>query len=290
MPLLAQIAKPFRRIGPRSWPNSGVPTDAGLESHSSPPHDLPDTPEDGHLSSPIPRPPWSPAGGLRDHLAREFIRGRGIELGALWNPLSVPREAHVTYVDRCDADEFRKAHSENAHIVNGVPLVHVDIIDDAETLATMGSSSYDFIISCHLLEHTQDPIRTIKRNMEVLKPNGVLFMSVPDKRLTFDRHRPETTLEHLYRDHEEGPELSFLDHMREWVELAEHKTGAQAETRIQELVQQSIVDIHYHVWTQDSLAEMLVDLRKRLALPFDIEAIVLNRQLIESICILRKVG
>ena len=45
--------------------------------------------------------------------------------------------------------------------------------------------------------------------------------------------------------------------------------------------------IHYHVWEQDDLAELLVDVRGA-GLPFTIEAIVLNRALVESICVLRK--
>jgi SAM-dependent methyltransferase len=239
------------------------------------------------LVGPISRPPWSPPGNLRDHLAREFIRGSGLEIGALYNPLFVPPGVRVTYVDRYPVAELRAQLAGHSHL-RAVPLVPVDLLDDGETLGRVADASQDFVIANHFLEHAQDPVGTLRRHLQVLRTGGVLFLAVPDKRLTFDAPRPVTPLEHLYRDHEEGPGWSYLMHVREWAEHVERHGGAALEARVAQLAAEN-PPIHFHVWTQEGLAEFLLDVRRRPALPFDVEAVVLNRVFLESICVLRKV-
>ncbi len=124
--------------------------------------------------------------GLRAFLGGRILGGSGLEIGALHSPQAVPGGCRVRYVDRLDVEGLRAHYPE----LNELPLVPVDIIDDGETLATIAEGSQDFIIAHHFLEHTQDPIGTIARHLDVLRPGGVLFMAVPDKRETFDVDRP----------------------------------------------------------------------------------------------------
>ena len=220
--------------------------------------------------------------GTRGYLASIYVKGTGLEIGALHSPHPMPMwGGKVTYVDRMDVEGLRKHYPEMAD----QGLVEVDVVDDGEKLTKFGPESQDFVIANHFLEHTQDPIGTIKRHLEVLKPGGILFMAIPDKRHTFDLPRPVTTLEHLYRDHEQGPEWSYMDHMRENVEVVGKMTGAYAEAEIKRLVDTQY-SIHFHVWTHNELLEMLVDIRRKLALPFDIEAAMQNG--VESLIVLKK--
>ncbi|MBY0526477.1 MAG: class I SAM-dependent methyltransferase [Gemmataceae bacterium] len=239
------------------------------------------------LVGPVPRPPWAPAGNPRDSLSRQFIRGHGIEIGALNCPLFVPRGVQVTYIDRWDTTTLREQLRDH-HDYSRRPLVPVDRVDDGETLATLPTESQDFVIANHFIEHVPDPIRTIRRHLDVLRPEGILFLAVPDRRWTFDRKRQVTSLEHLHRDYEEGPEWSFLDHVREWAELVENRTGSDLEARIAALAAQGRPNIHYHVWTLHQLMELLPHLRKRLALGIDIEAVVHNQFMGEAIAVLRR--
>jgi SAM-dependent methyltransferase len=241
------------------------------------------------LVGPIPRPPWSPPGNPRDRLAREFIRGTGLEIGALYNPLFVPAEARVTYVDRWAVADLRAQLRAHPHLCDR-PLVPVDLLADGETLSQFALASQDFLIANHFLEHVQDPIGTLRRYLEILKPGGILFLAVPDKRWTFDVCRSVTPLEHLFRDHAEGPVRSFRDHLREWAEWVEGFTGKAIEERADILAAEGTPSIHYHVWTQTDLAEFLGAVRRRLALPFDLEVMTANPPLGESICVLRKAG
>jgi SAM-dependent methyltransferase len=244
-------------------------------------------PPSGNLIGPIPRPSWCPYGNLRDHLAGEFIRGSGIEIGAMQNPLFVIPGVQVTYIDRYYVAELRH-QVRDISLLRDKPMVPVDIIDDGTTLASVPNESQDFVIANHFLEHVQNPIATIQRHLQVLRPGGILWLGLPDKRLSFDRKRPVTPLSHLYRDYREGPEWSLQQHVREWVELVENQTGDNLEKRVAAILAEGTPNIHFHVWTQDDLGEMLQSLRRDPGLPFDIEALVMNRVMGESLCLLRK--
>ena len=98
-------------------------------------------------------------------------------------------------------------------------LTEVDIVDDGETLATVAPESQDFIVANHFLEHTENPVGTIECHLGKLKPGGVLFYAVPDKRFTFDFRRPADPLEHMIADYEQGPERSRAEHYEEWCRL-----------------------------------------------------------------------
>lgn len=220
-------------------------------------------------------------GMLRILLARQFIQGQGIEIGALDKPLTVPAGVRVTYVDRLDMDGLRR------HYPNLSQFVTVDRIDDGETLATFADASQDFIIANHFLEHAQNPIGTLERHLQVLLPGGILYLAVPDQRWTFDRRRPLTSLEHLYHDYLEGPEGSYLAHVREWAELVDGRLGAALEDQVCRLAEMGF-SIHYHVWTHETLLHMLADIRARLQLPFQLRAACVNRPYAETICVLER--
>ncbi len=209
----------------------------------------------------------------RQLLADRFLAGRGIEIGALHQPLSVPSVAHVTYVDRLTEPELR------AHYPELPALVPVDIVDDGERLAAFADGSQDFVIANHVLEHCEDPIGALETFVRVLRPGGILYLAVPDKRRTFDVERPVTPFEHLLLDHREGPEVSRVGHYLEWSRLINHSPEPEAEAVHIMAIGYSI---HFHVWTQREILELLV----RTELPAAIEAVVQNG--IEVLVLLRK--
>lgn len=109
-------------------------------------------------------------------------------------------------------------------------------------------------------------------------------MAVPDKRYTFDVERPLTSLDHLTRDHTEGPEWSRESHFREWAEIVALKTGDALEPEVQRLMQKNY-SIHFHVRTAGTLLEFLIALQTQFGLPFAFEATMRNGD--EIICVLR---
>jgi SAM-dependent methyltransferase len=214
-------------------------------------------------------------------IAKRHLLGDGIEIGALHNPLPMPRSARVRYVDRLPAVELRSHYPELEH----EPLVEVDVLDDGERLATIADSSLDFVVANHFLEHTQDPVGTLVNALRVLRPGGVLYLAVPDKRHTFDSDRPVTELEHVLRDFDEGPGVSRREHFEEWARLVERVPEDDVQRRAAQLMEQDY-SIHFHVWTQREVLELLTTARERLDLDFDIE--LMERIEYEVVFVLRK--
>jgi SAM-dependent methyltransferase len=225
--------------------------------------------------------------------AAAYLNGEGIEVGALHQPLAAPPRAHVHYLDRMTTPDLRREYPELAEY----DLTEVDIVDDGEKLATVAAESQDFIIANHFLEHTEDPVGTIETHLGKLKPGGVLFYAVPDKRFTFDFRRPPTPIEHMLADHEQGPTGSRSEHFREWSRFVlEHEPPADAdaeweERQIEAVAQQlegQNYSIHMHVWTQAEFLQLILAIRDRDEYGFDLE--VAARVGIEFIVVLRKAG
>ncbi|MBO0767721.1 MAG: class I SAM-dependent methyltransferase [Solirubrobacterales bacterium] len=204
----------------------------------------------------------APAGKhLHAELARDLLHGEGIEIDhAGQAPLPVP---------------------------NGVKVGHVQ---HGETLATLPGASQDFIIANHFLQQSEDPIATISTHLSKLKPDGVLYYAVPDKRYTFDYQREITPLEHVIADHQQGPERSRAQHYWEWVRWVD-PSGAdpsdmQDLKRTAERLDANNHSIHFHVWTQAELLELVLYLRAEHKFEFDLVAFRPNE--IENIVALRK--
>jgi len=221
-----------------------------------------------------------PAKLSRELIAESYLSGLGIEIGALHNPLKLPAAATARYVDRLSVPELREQYPELA----SEELVNVDILADGELLETISDSSQDFVIANHFVEHCQDPIGAVLNMLRVLKPTGILYLALPDKRCCFDSDRPVTPLEHLMRDHLEGPEWSRRGHFEEWARLVNKKAEAEVEQEVARLMGMNY-SIHYHVWTPFEMLEFVLAVRKLTA--FDIE-LCLEHDGVEVIFILRK--
>ena len=210
----------------------------------------------------------------RRKLAAAYLSGRGIEIGALDQPLPVPRRARVTYVDRMTVPDLRRQYPELASLA----LTRVDVVDDGESLASFPDDSQDFVIANHFIEHCTNPIAAIESHFRVLKVGGCLFMATPDKRSTFDQCREVTPLSHLWHDYEGRPDWTKEQHFREFVRgmNAFHKKGlneAQVGKEAEDLLAQGY-SIHYHVWTAASWLEFVSSLRRLL--DFEVEVFLHN--------------
>jgi SAM-dependent methyltransferase len=170
---------------------------------------------------------------VRKQIAARYLSGSGIEIGALHLPLAVPSHVYVRYIDRMPVTQLREHYPELADY----PLIRVDIIDDGERLASIPDESVDFVIANHMIEHAQDPILALHNWSRVIKSQGVLYMGVPHKHYTFDQDRPITPLEHILRDHTEGPEWSRRLHFEEWARLVDKVPESDVESRTRYLME-----------------------------------------------------
>ncbi len=223
----------------------------------------------------------NPRERTRRSLAYRYLRGNGIEIGALHTPLTVPKNASVRYVDRLSVEQLRQHYPELAEL----PLVEVDILDDGIHLETIANRSYNFAIANHVVEHLRNPILAIKNALRVLKIGGALYIAIPDKRYTFDRDRPLTPIDRLLREYRGTSNRSKRDYFEEYVRLVDKVPEEQVNARIETLLDMDY-SIHYHVWTADTFCDFLAYCRDRLGFGFDIEEAQPNQD--ELICILTK--
>jgi SAM-dependent methyltransferase len=145
-------------------------------------------------------------------------------------------------------------------------VVAPDVIDDCERLGVFADGSLDFVIANHVVEHIEDPVGALENLVRVLRPGGVLFLALPDARHTFDVSRERTTtIEHLLRDHDQGPEISRAEHYHEWA-LVECLPEQQIARRVEEFARDGARH-HFHVWDLDGFLELL----RELGLPVSLE-------------------
>ena len=217
----------------------------------------------------------------RNRIIKQFIKaGSGIEIGALHHPAKVRRGVQVKYVDRLSVEMLRHHYPE----LNKTELVRVDIMADGETLEPFEDFTQDFVIANHLLEHCQNPILAVENMLRVVKRSGILFLSIPDKRYSFDVYRPVTPYGHLVKDYIEGPGVSRRQHFEEWVRLVNKVIDdIEAERQVKHLMEINY-SIHFHVWTETEMIEFF--LKQKSKYDFNIE--LFSHNVNEMIFVLRK--
>jgi SAM-dependent methyltransferase len=198
-----------------------------------------------------------------------WLSGSGIEIGALHHPLSVPEGVHVRYVDRMPEAELRQHYKE----LEGEAFAPISIIGDAQDLSNIEDDSVDFVIANHLVEHLDNPIRGLEEMVRILRPGGVLYLALPDPRVTFDFERQLTSVEHLVDEYRNGPDQTREAHFHDWVEKVEAHTHFDrpdnVDQRVQTLLQMDY-SIHYHLWRPDTFLDFLSALRRETGIELEL--------------------
>ncbi len=191
-------------------------------------------------------------------LLGRFLAGDGIELGPGHNPfpLRYPGTA-VRYVDRWKPDENEGLFPE---VGEGANFPVPDIVTDlnVDGLSILDDASEDFVIASHVLEHLADPIAQLAEIHRVLRPGGVAMILLPDRRLTFDRARQGTTLEHLLADHAAGMQVPDDAHLEEFLIYTEGWNNERdAAKRDATFEHHRLRSFHVHCWTQEEFLPVL---------------------------------
>lgn len=187
-------------------------------------------------------------------IAASKLRGTGLEFGAGASPFPVPLECNVRFADAYSYEALKTGMYPGQEIHN---LIYPDYVTDIKTLAGIPDNSLDFIIACHVIEHTNNPIAAIDSCYRALKPEGSLVLVVPDMTKTFDSKRELTTLAHLIEDYELPSPERDRKHYEEYYTksytipteaiFSDYISSKQAEGS----------DLHYHTWTFESFGELV---------------------------------
>lgn len=93
------------------------------------------------------------------------------------------------------------------------------IISDGTELKTVENEKYDFLLSCHSLEHIANPLKALIEWKRVIKKDGFIVLIIPHKDNTFDHKRPVTSLEHLISDYNNNIQEDDKTHFEEVIQL-----------------------------------------------------------------------
>ena len=215
----------------------------------------------------------------RRAIASAFLSGSGIEVGAGSRPVKLPENVTVRYGDVREGAELK----EYFHTVEDLCLPESTLID-AQNFLGVAAASLDFVISGHVIEHLIDPVASIAHAMRVLKPGGRYMLIVPDMAHTWDRDRPETTVEHVLADYRDGGvgtlKQAYWEHLSfvHPIHSGERLPPEEIEARIVKDVE-ARPDIHFHAWTGVGFRQMLNALSSKLGFKLLCEVFNVNENI-----------
>lgn len=190
--------------------------------------------------------------------------GMGLEIGPHNQPMVTKDEGHILYMDYLTREEHIRKNP-NAGYIDDIP--ETDIVIEDNDYAKYVNDKFDYIIANHVIEHAPDLIGFLMSLYSMLRDDGVLFLAIPDKKFTFDRFRPNTTLAHVIADYLNGPEASLRQHMIEVHLLYDMTFIGRPQNLSERLTKQSITEyfkttphygLHCHVFQSETVLQILI--------------------------------
>ena len=130
--------------------------------------------------------------------------GFGLEIGPSHNPIAPKKNGYNVHIlDHLSANDLRVKYQ--GHGLNLDNIEEVDFIWAGQPLHELIGKKhcYDWIIASHVIEHLPDLISFLQQSEQLLKPNGVLSLVVPDKRYCFDYFQPVSSTGMLLDAHKQ---------------------------------------------------------------------------------------
>lgn len=204
-------------------------------------------------------------------VALQLVKGKkGLEIGgpsALFQEHegSLPLYDHANSLDNVDISrETVWATHTDSYVFSDRKAPGKNIFCDGSALSRIADQSYDFVLSCHNLEHLANPVKALMEWKRVSRPNGGLILVLPHYRRTFDHRRAPTPVDHMLRDYETNMEEDDLSHLPEILRLhdlsIDSAAGTPQEFRERSLKNFSNRCLHQHVFNERNSRELLLRL------------------------------
>jgi len=133
------------------------------------------------------------------------------------------------------------------------------------------SNSLEYVASSHVLEHVANPIKALVEWHRVLRPGGIIYMVVPDRRYTWDRYRTPTPVDHFFQDFTTGTSAIDGTHIDEFVSNLDWSTYSPTTPSERVAVEKEAlrnaywsavregkeINIHFHVFEPENLRALI---------------------------------
>jgi predicted SAM-dependent methyltransferase len=171
------------------------------------------------------------------------------------------------FAERIDGVNFSAETVWEGKIREGMNYHYTDdkngyqYISEASELNVIGNNKYDFLLSCHSLEHIANPVKALKNWNKVLQNEGKIILVLPDKDFTFDHKRPYTSFEHLLQDFRKEMDEHDTTHFEEILSLHDisKDTMIHSQEELENRIRANFSNrcVHHHVYSLDLIKELL---------------------------------
>ena len=190
-------------------------------------------------------------------------RSVGLEIGGCDLPTVRPEKGNCHYADFRSADEMAEMWKIPRNTLCDIEYI---IMRD-KYLGDIIKDKFDYIVACHVLEHVPDPINYINQ-LKSLLSSGVgrlIFLTIPEKRETFDRARASTNIDHILMDYHDGAVTPSFEHVlefhRHWAGGGQNLVSIEdGFLYSKEYIKSGQADVHCHVWTDEEFFNMCQEL------------------------------
>jgi SAM-dependent methyltransferase len=200
--------------------------------------------------------------------AVELVNGqRGIEIGGpsdfFRSPACpLPIYEKIGSLDNCDFSRNTTwtSHSDS-FVFHPRKTPGKTIFSEGSDLRMIADNSYDFVLSCHNLEHFANPVKALKEWQRIVRPGGGLILVLPDYAMTFDHRRKPTPVAHMLEDFDRDTQEDDQTHLSEI--LREHDlTMDPGAGTAEEFHQRSLNNfenrcLHHHVFDETNSRDLL---------------------------------
>ena len=138
----------------------------------------------------------------------------------------------------------------------------IRITCDGTDLNPILNESYDFLLSCHSIEHMANPLKALYEWKRVLKDEGIMILIAPHIKGTIDHKRRLTTLEHIVEDYKQNTDEKDMTHLDEIIDKTDKRIGWLESGDFQSYIAQAHENykhriLHHHTFTPASMIRLV---------------------------------
>lgn len=215
-----------------------------------------------------------------------------LEIGAFDRPTFLPRSGDSFFLDYMSQLELI---DKGAHIGRNIEKIpKMDYVIKSNKLSVEVDRRFDLIVANHVIEHVPNPIEWLCEINAILEDDGHLFLSIPDRRYTFDYLRKETDFLEMISRFRSGyskpdfwklAEVRLLERPQITGEAAWHKdilddllaqgglNVLEAMEKAEDESRRAYIDIHCNVFTYASFCELFRQLDETGISPLELAEI-----------------